>query len=620
MECDICLTEWDPNKRIPRLLSCGHTFCQECLIRMLQKSKKEKKNFQCPTCNTIQENLTDEKDILKLIKNYNLLQIAEKIEERKTTNRGTNASIQNLTPLNLKDRDSITSKNNIVNPKNSQKFFFDINRKCAKHNLVIHSYAAGTNILFCDKCIEETKMSTLPLPNTIKDLRRRIDSSQFKACITKNQISQLKRFFESYLIEFEKENSSKIEELFSYFNKIVEYFHNSAKQLLSQCVSEQKLHISSYLEEMKKLSLQLTKIEKDLNEMINKNDISFLLHNIEKIRKIENRMINFINYDLEFDLLSMKIGFNEKEKENLLSSFQKSFYTQVEFFEIQNKLPSIRQILKVDESWPCICDEVNNSLNEVKCSSCGLFRRYETLGHNTINYYDDIDTTTSQNLNNSVISNIERELDVIKQIKEEESNEFKYLIKINDKKDKRFYAVDLDWFNSWKNFVQKNKEIPPGPITNNNLVNLNNSNGKDEVKMKMIKNKDFIIVEDEVWDFFFLNFNGGPCIELIDDKHIKIEDSVVKINGDLYSSYTQIKEEFIDEDDKDENIDTEYENDEPKIIKKYSGHNNGNKNNNSNYKSPSNKSNFEQDDVIQNNFDDSDDGDLPLKLINKYRK
>ena len=48
--------------------------------------------------------------------------------------------------------------------------------------------------------------------------------------------------------------------------------------------------------------------------MINKNDISFLLHNIEKIRKIENRMINFINYDLEFDLLSMKIGFNEKEK------------------------------------------------------------------------------------------------------------------------------------------------------------------------------------------------------------------------------------------------------------------------------------------------------------------
>ena len=612
MECDICLTEWDPNKRIPRLLSCGHTFCQECLKQMLLKSKKEKKNFQCPTCNTIQENIIEEKDILKLIKNYNLLQIAEKIEERKTTNRGTNASIQNIKPLNLKDRDSITSKNNIVNPRNSQKFFFDINRKCAKHNLVIHSYAAGTNILFCDKCIEETKMSTLPLPNAIKDLRRRVDSSQLKACITKNQISQLKRFFESYLIEFEKENSSKIEELFSYFNKIIEYFHNSAKQLLSQCVSEQKLHISSYLEEMKKLSFQLTNIEKDLSEMLNNKDNSFLLHNIDKIRKIENRMINFINYDLEFDLLSMKIGFNEKEKENLLSSIQKSFYTQVEFFEIQNKLPSIRQILKVDESWPCICDEVNNSLNEVKCSSCGLFRRYETLGHNTINYYDDIDT--SLNLNNSIISNIERELDVIKQIKEEESNEFKYLIQINNRKNKSFYAIDLDWFNSWKNFVQKNKEIPPGPITNNNLINLNKSNGKYEVKNKMIKNKDFIIVEDDVWDFFFLNFNGGPCIELIDDKHVKIEDAVVKISGSFYTSYTQIKEEFIDEDEKDDNLENEYENDDNKYLKKNSNHNkNSNKNSN-------NKSNYDPDDTIENDNDIYDESDLPSKLINKYGK
>ena len=613
MECDICLTEWDPNKRIPRLLSCGHTFCQECLKQMFNKCKKEKKKFQCPTCNTIQDNLYEEKDILSLIKNYNLLQIAEKIEERKTTNRGTNASIQNILPINLNDRESITSKNNnIINPRNSQKFFFDINRKCAKHNLVIHSYAAGTNILFCDKCIEETKMSTLPLPNAIKDLRRRVDSSQLKACITKNQISQLKRFFESYLIEFEKENSSKIEELFSYFNKIIEYFHNSAKQLLSQCVSEQKLHISSYLEEMKKLSFQLTNIEKDLSEMLNNKDNSFLLHNIDKIRKTENRMINLINYDLEFDLLSMKIGFNEKEKENLLSSIQKSFYTQVEFFEIQNKLPSIRQILKVDESWPCICDEVNNSLKEVKYSSCGLFRKYENLGHNTINYYDDIDT--SLNLNNSIISNIERELDVIKQIKEEESNEFKYLIQINNRKNKSFYAIDLDWFNSWKNFVQKNKEIPPGPITNNNLINLNKSNGKYEVKNKMIKNKDFIIVEDDVWDFFFLNFNGGPCIELIDDKHVKIEDAVVKISGSFYTSYTQIKEEFIDEDEKDDNLENEYENDDNKYLKKNSNHNkNSNKNSN-------NKSNYDLDDTIENDNDIYDESDLPSKLINKYGK
>ena len=121
--------------------------------------------------------------------------------------------------------------------------------------------------------------------------------------------------------------------------------------------------------------------------------------------------------------------------------------------------------------------------------------------------------------------------------------------------------------------------------------------------------------------FFLLNFNGGPCIELIDDKHIKIEDGVVKIEGDLYTSYTQIKEEFIDEDDKDDNIDTEYENDEPKFNKKNSSHNTGNKNNNSNYKGSNNKSNDDdQDDIIENDLDDSNDRDIPMNLINKYEK
>jgi hypothetical protein len=130
----------------------------------------------------------------------------------------------------------------------------------------------------------------------------------------------------------------------------------------------------------------------------------------------------------------------------------------------------------------------------------------------------------------------------------------------------------------------------------------------------MIKNKDFIIVEDDVWDFFFLNFNGGPCIELIDDKHVKIEDAVVKISGSFYTSYTQIKEEFIDEDEKDDNLENEYENDDNKYLKKNSNHNkNSNKNSN-------NKSNYDPDDTIENDNDIYDESDLPSKLINKYGK
>ena len=114
--------------------------------------------------------------------------------------------------------------------------------------------------------------------------------------------------------------------------------------------------------------------------------------------------------------------------------------------------------------------------------------------------------------------------------------------------------------------------------------------------------------------FFLLNFNGGPCIELIDDKHIKIEDAVVKISGSFYTSYTQIKEEFIDEDEKDDNLENEYENDDNKYLKKNSNHNkNSNKNSN-------NKSNYDPDDTIENDNDIYDESDLPSKLINKYGK
>ena len=83
MECDICLVEWDSKIRIPRLLSCGHTFCQVCLIEILNKSLKTKKPFICPNCKTPQSQIKSENDIKLLIKNFielvcELLEINEK--------------------------------------------------------------------------------------------------------------------------------------------------------------------------------------------------------------------------------------------------------------------------------------------------------------------------------------------------------------------------------------------------------------------------------------------------------------------------------------------------------------------------------------------------------------
>ena len=69
--------------------------------------------------------------------------------------------------------------------------------------------------------------------------------------------------------------------------------------------------------EMEKLSDELSNIEKELSEIYSLPDSGVFLEKIEIIRKVQHRIVNFLNYDWNFDLFSMKIGLNEKEEENL---------------------------------------------------------------------------------------------------------------------------------------------------------------------------------------------------------------------------------------------------------------------------------------------------------------
>jgi hypothetical protein len=37
MECEKCLSPWDTEIHIPKILSCGHTICQNCIKETSQK-------------------------------------------------------------------------------------------------------------------------------------------------------------------------------------------------------------------------------------------------------------------------------------------------------------------------------------------------------------------------------------------------------------------------------------------------------------------------------------------------------------------------------------------------------------------------------------------------------
>ena len=68
------------------------------------------------------------------------------------------------------------------------------------------------------------------------------------------------------------------------------------------------------------------------------------------------------------------------------------------------------------------------------------------------------------------------------------------------------------------------------------------------VKKGLKKNKDYIIVNDAIWNFFSLNFNGGP--EIILKNNDNIYNSFLAIKGKNFQSYTKIKEKFTEEPEK----------------------------------------------------------------------
>lgn len=61
--CPICYDPYNDKEKIPRILSCGHTFCQNCLLDL-----RTSNILTCPTCRTYFS-----PDVKQLIKNFTIL-------------------------------------------------------------------------------------------------------------------------------------------------------------------------------------------------------------------------------------------------------------------------------------------------------------------------------------------------------------------------------------------------------------------------------------------------------------------------------------------------------------------------------------------------------------------
>ena len=95
-------------------------------------------------------------------------------------------------------------------------------------------------------------------------------------------------------------------------------------------------------------------------DKINQSEDKDLIKLSDKITKIQEKINYYINYDLEINLLSMKIGIKDDLKDKLFFSIQDSYFVDIDYANIRGDSPSLRHILQKDKYWTCLCGEMVN--------------------------------------------------------------------------------------------------------------------------------------------------------------------------------------------------------------------------------------------------------------------
>ena len=568
MECEKCFSPWDTETHIPKILACGHTICQNCIYEISKKIiSKEEKFFKCPICNYEIMNITTKEDVIDLKQNLSLLNIVDKVSINKSranisnnislsmsAHLNTSSFLVNDSSININSKDLDNNINNICyypicNLHQSKAYFYYFKNKEKKY--------------LCLFCLENNQIENtdklIPLPNLDVQNELKIKTCKKKLKLLLKEIDKIQSFLERYHKKFEKENKTKIEDLFKYIYKIVDYNHTTALTLFEQCKNEQKNQIEKKVKELINLRQELDSSNQKLDEISNEDLFKDKINPNTQIQleKIYNRLGNCINYENELSLFQMDININEEVKDSLFDLIQNSYRIDIDFLKMKNgDLPNIKELLKKSTSWPCSCGQEDNDINKIICSKCSKYR----------------DLVTYNNILFNPLLATKREIKDLQVRRNHESKVFTSLNQRNmeiKKKDKNykefsFYAIDKTWFNKWKAFVMNdlsekilsnnlkyisdNKKIgvlPPDVIDNSKISTINNikkSNDNymkiDDCKYRLKKGlkqqKDYIIINQHLWEWLLLNYNGGPEIKIISEKaYIPSSLAPIKENNEI---------------------------------------------------------------------------------------
>ena len=537
MECEICLNPWNTEKRIPKILSCGHTFCQSCLLEILKDNSLQKTNFKCPSCKIEINSLISNNDIFNLRNNMNILSLLGKMEMQKIKTITPNASISlHINSSNINNESNINNiqkeenylKNNIKVEKNNN--YFENNNNifplCQIHkNRANFYFIENNNIIYiCNDCLQINEYENVfPLPNLKIQNEYKINSCKNRARILKEEINRVEHFLKSYQDKFEFENNKKIKELFDFIKNIVKYNIATTITLFNQCKKEQKIQIDKKINELNFLRNELNLFDIKLDELFDLNKIKPLPESQIELDHIYNKLGNYINYDNELNLFTMNISIKDEIKNSLFDLIQNSYKIDIDFLKMKNgEIPTIKDLLNKSSNWECNCGNINNKLGKIVCETCSRYRPLET--------YKNI------LFNPMFISKTEKKEYHLR--RKHEWKVYQSLIKKNvnimnnnSNINNLLFAIDSSWFISWKCFIlndltekilpniekniSENKTIgvlPPLKINNMKLCFKDEMCGSFKLNPELKIKKDYILVNQLLWEWFLLNYEGGPVI------------------------------------------------------------------------------------------------------------
>ena len=553
MECEKCLSPWNTETHVPKILACGHTICQSCLYEMVEKIlTKEQKVFKCPLCSYEIMTITTKEDIENLKKNFPLLMIVDKLNTtRNRLNVSNNMSLNTSSFVNnniLSNNINDNSINSFYNKENEQNININnINNnisssiinvgyypQCTQHQNKANFYYEidSEKKYVCNLCIENASnditKKLLPIPGLNAQNELKISSCKKKFNLLKSEINKIESFLEKYQKNFEAKNKKKIDELFEYINQIVQYNYTTSITLFNQCKNEQKTQIENKLKELSNLKIELDffnqQLDTFLNNIANANPETQL-----KLDNIYNRLGNYINYENELCLFQMDINLNDEIKESFFKLMENSHVITVDFLKMKNgELPNLKELLQKNDLWPCPCGKTDNKCGTIICKKCSKFRGLET--------YNNI-------LFNPLIAT-KREIDEFEARRKHEKKIFRALMKRNSERTIQenyisLFAIDTFWFNKWKTYVTNDLSdkilsneskyisdnikigvLPPDAIDNSKICRITSGivgeNNKEILKYTL-KNglkvkQDYLIINQYLWEWLSYYYGGGPEI------------------------------------------------------------------------------------------------------------